>query len=57
LARVAVTPQDIGLCGCWQVMAVERYSQNQNEPKESASLEVGIYASSLALEKRTAVCR
>jgi hypothetical protein len=37
------------LCGCWQVIAVERYSQNPNEPQESASLEIGCYATSLAL--------
>ena len=24
VARVAVTPEEIGLCGCWQVIAVER---------------------------------
>jgi hypothetical protein len=46
---VAVTPEEIGLCGCWQVIAVERYSQNQNQPKESASLETGCYATSLTL--------
>jgi len=48
---VAVTPEEIGLCGCWQVIAVERYSQNQNQPKESASLEIGCYATSLALQE------
>lgn len=52
IARVAVSPEEIGLCGCWQVIAVERYSQNQNKPKESASLEIGCYASSLALDER-----
>jgi predicted transposase YbfD/YdcC len=40
------------LCGCWQVIAVERYSQDQNQPKESASLEIGYYAASLALDER-----
>jgi predicted transposase YbfD/YdcC len=52
LARVDVSPEEIGLCGCWQVVAVERYSQNQNEPKESASLEVGCYATSLTLNQQ-----
>jgi hypothetical protein len=51
IARVAVSPEEIGLCGCWQVIAVERYSQEQNKPKESASLEVGYYAASLALDQ------
>jgi predicted transposase YbfD/YdcC len=40
------------LCGCWQVVAVERYSQNQHEPKESASLEIGCYATSLTLQQQ-----
>jgi len=48
---VAVTPEDMGLCGCWQVIAVERYSQNQNKPKETASLEIGCYAASLPLDQ------
>ena len=54
MARVAVTPEEIGLCGCWQVIAVERYSQDQNEPKENASLDLGYYAASLALEEQDA---
>jgi hypothetical protein len=52
LARVAVSPEEIGLCGCWQVIAVERYSQNQHEPEESASLEIGCYATSLTVNQR-----
>jgi hypothetical protein len=52
VARVAVTPEEIGLCGCWQVIAVERYSQDLNAPEESASLDIGYYATSLALEER-----
>jgi hypothetical protein len=47
-----VSPEEIGLCGCWQVIAVERYSQDQNKPKETASLEIGCYATSLALDER-----
>jgi hypothetical protein len=46
-----VTPEEIGLNGCWQVIAVERYSQDQNQPKESASLEIGCYATSLAVNE------
>jgi len=52
---VAVSPEEIGLCGCWQVIAVERYSQGHHEPKESASLEIGCYASSLAFQERNDV--
>jgi predicted transposase YbfD/YdcC len=39
------------LCGCWQVIAVERYSQNHHQPKEAASLEIGCYATSLSLQQ------
>lgn len=46
-----MTPEKIGLSGCWQVIAVERYSQNQNQPKESASLEIGCYATSLTVKE------
>lgn len=49
---MAVSPEEIGLCGCTQVVAVERYSQNQNEPSESASLEIGCYATSLSLPEQ-----
>jgi predicted transposase YbfD/YdcC len=48
---VAVSPEEIGLCGCWQVVAVERYAQNQNQPQESASLDIGCYATSLSLKE------
>jgi predicted transposase YbfD/YdcC len=40
------------LAGCWQIIAVERYSQKHHQPKESASLEVGCYATSLACQER-----
>jgi len=46
-----VSPQEIGLCGCWQIIAVERFSQPHHEPKESASREIGYYATSLSVEE------
>jgi predicted transposase YbfD/YdcC len=49
---VAVSPEEIGLCGCWQVLAVERESQDPNQPEESPSVEVGCYVTSLALQER-----
>lgn len=52
IARVAVSPEEIGLCGCWQVIAVECYSQDPNQPEDTASREIGCYATSLALEER-----
>lgn len=48
---MAVSPEEIGLCGCWQVVAVERYSQDPNQPKESASLEIGCYVTSLPVHQ------
>ena len=53
MARVAVSPEEIGLGGCWQVIAVERYSQDHHEPEASASLEIGYYATSLAFQERS----
>ena len=40
------------MCGCWQVIAVERYCHGRHQPKESASLEIGCYATSLAFQER-----
>jgi hypothetical protein len=40
------------LCGCWQVIAVERYSHPHHAPKELASLEIGCYATSLTLNQQ-----
>lgn len=50
IARVAVTPEEIGLHGCWQLIAVERQSQDLTKLAESPSLEIGCYATSLTLE-------
>jgi hypothetical protein len=52
VARVAVSPEEIGLCGCWQVVAVERQSQDLTQPDEPASLEIGCYATSLSVGQR-----
>jgi hypothetical protein len=47
-----VTPEEIGLCGCWQVIAVQRESLDLSQPDAQPTLEVGYYASSLSLEQR-----
>jgi predicted transposase YbfD/YdcC len=52
VARVAVSPEAIGLCGCWQVIAVQRESLDLGQPDARPTLEVGYYASSLSLEQR-----
>jgi predicted transposase YbfD/YdcC len=49
---VAVTPEDIGLCGCWQVIAVRRESLELGRADAETVVEVGYYASSLNLEQR-----
>lgn len=51
MARVAVTPQEIGLCGCWQVIAVERLVIDLTKLKDPPRVEVGYYTSSLAVEQ------
>lgn len=40
------------MCGCWQVIAVERYSLDRNEPETSASVEIGCYATSLTVKQQ-----
>ena len=41
------------MCGCWQVIAVERFSQELNEPEGTAAREIGCYVTSLAVHERT----
>lgn len=48
---MAVTPEDLGLCGCWQVIAVARTSLDPNAPDAAPSSEIGLYASSLTLDQ------
>jgi predicted transposase YbfD/YdcC len=36
IKRVAVTPEEIGLCGCWQVIAVERTRVELTKPAKKA---------------------
>lgn len=52
VARVAVSPEEIGLCGCWQVIAVNRESLDLSEPNAEPTCEVGYYASSLSVAER-----
>jgi hypothetical protein len=49
VARVAVSPEEIGLCGCWQVIAVHRESLDLTQPDAQTTGEVGYYATSLSL--------
>ena len=47
-----MTPEEIGLCGCWQVIAVQRESLDLSQPDAQPTVEVGYYASSLSVAER-----
>ena len=51
--RAEVTPEEMGLCGCWQVIGVERLRYDLSKPKAEPSLELGYYASSVAFDQYT----
>ncbi len=53
LKRVAVTPEEIGLCGCWQVIAVRRERVSLDPRVEKASDEICYYAASIAQQQMT----
>lgn len=55
IARQAVTPEEIGLCGCWQVLAIERHREELCGKKPSQSCEISYYVSSLHDRQRTDV--
>lgn len=48
LKRVAVSPEQIGLCGCWQVIAVRREREELGRKAGPPSDQIGYYATSLA---------
>lgn len=51
VARIAVNPEEIGLVGCWPVIAVKRDRIPLNPAKPPGQPEVGCYyVSSIALE-------
>jgi hypothetical protein len=51
LKRVTVSPEDIGLCGCWQVIAVRREREELGRKAKPPSDEIGYYATSLGPEQ------
>jgi hypothetical protein len=51
IARAATTPEEIGLCGCWQVIAVERVSLDLTRPDDKPTVEIGYYATSLTVQE------
>jgi len=48
---VAVSPEEIGLCGCWQVIAVRRESLDLTLPEAEPTVEIGYYATSLWVQE------
>lgn len=48
-----MTPEQIGLCGCWQVVAVRRERIPLGPCPKPPSDEIGFYATSLAQEEMT----
>ncbi len=48
---MAVSPEQIGLCGCWQVIAVDRLRLDLTKAQEPPAREIGCYATSLALDQ------
>jgi len=53
LKRVSVSPEEIGLCGCWQVLAVRREREELGRKAKPPSDEIGYYATSLAAAQLT----
>ena len=52
LARVELSPEEAGLFGCWQFIAVQR-ERNPLDPSKPPNCEVGYYATSLARDERS----
>ena len=48
LPDLAGSPEEIGLCGCWQVIAVRRERAWLGRPPKPARVEIGDYATSLS---------
>jgi len=51
IARVAVTPEEIGLCGCWQIIAVRRERIEFGRKAKPPSDEIWCYATSVAYDQ------
>ena len=50
LARVATTPEDLGLTGCWQVLAGERLRHPANGSRVKPTLEIAYYATATRIK-------
>jgi hypothetical protein len=47
IARLSVDPEEIGLCGCWQIIAVERQREELCGKSPKKTCEVSYYATSI----------
>ena len=52
MARVAVSPEESGLCGCWQVIAIQREALALSQPQAAPTVQTGYYATSLTIHER-----
>jgi len=55
LVRIAVTPEEIGLVGCWQVVGVRREFIPLGKGESAKTDELGPYLTSCALDQHTDV--
>lgn len=53
IARVGTTPERIGLCGCWQVLKIERESIELSSEDKTPKLHTNFYATSLTEQEHT----
>ena len=51
LKRVSVSPEEIGLCGCWQVLAVRRERVELGRKAQPPSDEIGYYVTSVGAKQ------
>ena len=54
LKRATVSPEEIGLCGCWQVLAVRREREELGRKAKPPSDEIGYYATSVGVKQLSA---
>lgn len=53
IKRIAVTPESIALCGCWQIIAIRRERKHLGKNPKEDSDEVWYYVTSVALQEMT----
>jgi hypothetical protein len=50
---VTVSPEEIGLCGCWQILAIERMVIESSKPSAPPTCEIAYYVTSRTREEMT----